>query len=59
MPKQTKVNSRKKRAAPEVVVIGAGLFGAWTALHLADVGARVTLVDALGPGHLRGPEEGS
>jgi len=38
---------------PDVVVIGAGVFGAWTAHHLAEGGARVTLVDAYGPGNSR------
>lgn len=37
----------------DVVVIGAGAFGAWTAHHLSSAGARVTLVDAYGPGHSR------
>jgi len=37
----------------DVVVIGAGAFGAWTAHHLSSGGARVTLVDAYGPGHTR------
>jgi sarcosine oxidase len=32
-----------------IVVVGAGVFGAWTAHHLVDAGARVTLVDAYGP----------
>ena len=36
-----------------VVVIGAGAFGAWTAHHLSHAGARVTLVDAYGPGNSR------
>jgi len=36
---------------PRVVVIGAGAFGGWTALYLLRKGARVTLLDALGPGH--------
>lgn len=49
---------KKRKAArhhaPEVAVIGAGVFGAWTALHLLELGARVTLVDAWGAGHLRG-----
>lgn len=36
-----------------VVVIGAGVFGAWTAHHLLEAGASVTLVDAYGPGNLR------
>lgn len=39
--------------SPEIVVIGAGAFGGWTALHLREMGARVTLVDAYGPGNSR------
>src|SRR5258705_11536219 len=38
---------------PQVVVIGAGAFGGWAALHLLRKGARVTLVDAWGPGNSR------
>src|SRR6266702_8484601 len=34
-----------------VAVIGAGAFGGWTALHLLRRGARVTLLDAWGPGN--------
>jgi sarcosine oxidase len=37
----------------DAVVIGAGAFGAWTAHHLVEAGARVTLVDAYGPGNSR------
>jgi len=37
----------------DVVVIGAGVFGAWTAHHLSHAGARVTLVDAYGPANSR------
>src|SRR6266705_3572932 len=33
--------------------VGAGVFGAWTALHLARRGKRVLLLDAYGPGHSR------
>ncbi len=36
-----------------VVVIGAGAFGAWTALHLREMGHAVTLLDAYGPGNSR------
>lgn len=36
-----------------VVVVGAGAFGGWTALHLQRMGARVTLVDMFGPGNSR------
>ena len=45
-------------AAPDVVVIGAGSFGAWTAWHLAAAGHRVTLVDAFGAGHSRASSGG-
>lgn len=38
---------------PDVVVIGAGVFGVWTAHHLANAGASVTLIDAYGPGNSR------
>ena len=36
-----------------VVVVGAGVFGAWSALRLARDGWRVTLVDAYGPANGR------
>jgi len=39
-------------------VIGAGAFGGWTALDLARRGARVTLIDAWGPGHARASSGG-
>jgi sarcosine oxidase len=35
----------------DVVVIGAGIFGAWTALSLAQAGHKVTLLDREGPGN--------
>lgn len=38
---------------PDVAVVGAGAFGAWTALTLRERGAKVTLLDAYGPGHPR------
>jgi len=43
---------------PHVVVVGAGAFGGWTALELVRRGARVTLVDAWGPGHTRASSGG-
>lgn len=39
--------------AYDVAVIGAGVFGAWTAWHLRRGGASVLLVDAWGAGHTR------
>src|SRR4030095_3643096 len=37
----------------DVAVVGAGVFGAWTALHFARRGKRVLLLDAYGPGNSR------
>ncbi|HEX8027564.1 MAG TPA: FAD-dependent oxidoreductase, partial [Vicinamibacterales bacterium] len=36
-----------------VAVVGGGAFGAWTALHLREMGHTVTLLDAYGPGNSR------
>ena len=41
-----------------VAVIGAGVFGAWTAWHLAKRGKRVLLIEAHGPGHSRASSGG-
>lgn len=41
-----------------VAVVGAGAFGGWTALHLLRMGARVTLLDAWGPGNSRASSGG-
>jgi monomeric sarcosine oxidase len=46
------------RSSRRVVVVGAGAFGGWTALTLAERGARVTLIDAWGPGHARASSGG-
>jgi monomeric sarcosine oxidase len=43
---------------PHIAVIGAGAFGGWTALFLRRQGARVTLVDAWGPGNSRASSGG-
>ena len=43
----------RDRGVGHVVVIGAGIWGGWTAYHLRDRGARVTLIDAYGPGNSR------
>jgi glycine/D-amino acid oxidase-like deaminating enzyme len=39
-------------------VVGAGVFGAWTAHHLQQQGHRVTLIDAYGPAHSRASSGG-
>jgi monomeric sarcosine oxidase len=36
-----------------VIVVGAGVFGLWTAFHLHAAGLRVTVVDAYGAGNSR------
>jgi glycine/D-amino acid oxidase-like deaminating enzyme len=41
-----------------VAVVGAGVFGAWTAVHLLRAGHRVTLIDAWGPAHSRASSGG-
>lgn len=46
------------KSKPHVVVVGAGAFGGWTALHLLERGARVTLLDAWGPGNSRASSGG-
>src|SRR5690348_4465420 len=40
-------------ASPDIVVIGAGIWGSFKAYHLRKMGANVTLVDAYGPGNAR------
>jgi sarcosine oxidase len=42
----------------DVLVVGAGVFGAWTAWQLARRGQRVLLVDAYGPGNSRASSGG-
>lgn len=41
-----------------VAIIGAGVFGAWTAHHLLQQGYRVTLIDGVGPAHSRASSGG-
>jgi monomeric sarcosine oxidase len=44
--------------AYDTVVIGAGVFGAWTAWHLLRAGQRVLLVDKYGPANARASSGG-
>ncbi|HEV2817185.1 MAG TPA: FAD-dependent oxidoreductase [Allosphingosinicella sp.] len=46
------------RARWQVVVVGAGVFGAWTAKKLQEAGRNVLLVDAWGPAHARASSGG-
>jgi monomeric sarcosine oxidase len=42
----------------DIAVIGAGVFGAWTAWHLAKRGKKVALIEAYGPAHARASSGG-
>src|SRR5258708_28117624 len=42
----------------DVAVVGAGVFGAWTAWHLAKRRQRVVLIDAYGPANARASSGG-
>lgn len=46
------------RQTPDIAVVGAGAFGAWTALNLQRAGARVTLIDQYGPANSRATSGG-
>src|ERR1700692_4678393 len=51
----------KKLSKPktyDVLVVGAGAFGAWTAFQLARRGQRMLLIDAYGPGNSRASSGG-
>lgn len=41
------------RGSGHIVVIGGGAWGGWTSLYLRRRGARVTMIDAYGPGNSR------
>jgi sarcosine oxidase len=47
-----------KNQTYDIAVIGAGVFGSWTALHLVRAGKRVALLDAYGPGNARASSGG-
>jgi len=42
----------------DTIVVGAGVFGAWTAWHLSRAGQSVALIDAWGPGNARSSSGG-
>src|SRR5689334_23094986 len=49
---------RTNGRAFDVAVIGAGVFGSWTALRLAQDGRRVILLDQYGPANARASSGG-
>jgi monomeric sarcosine oxidase len=53
-------HSTAAKSAPtyDALVVGAGVFGAWTAWHLLQLGQRVLLVDAWDPAHARASSGG-
>ena len=48
----------RRQRGEHVAVVGAGVFGSWTAHHLQRAGHRVTLIDAWGPAHSRASSGG-
>jgi sarcosine oxidase len=48
-----RASATPRRRNPDVVVVGAGAFGGWTAFHLQRLGHQVLLVDMYGPGNSR------
>jgi glycine/D-amino acid oxidase-like deaminating enzyme len=53
VPGLVRSSVRATSASSDIVVIGAGGWGSFTALNLRRMGAKVTLVDAYGPGNAR------
>jgi sarcosine oxidase/L-pipecolate oxidase len=47
-----------KKQPPTACVIGAGIIGSWTALHLAEAGVRTTLIEQFPLPHTRGSSHG-
>jgi glycine/D-amino acid oxidase-like deaminating enzyme len=50
--------SKMNKPVWDSIVVGAGVFGAWTAWHLRKAGQRVLLLDAAGPAHSRASSGG-
>jgi len=58
LPKSLGAQARQRRPSPDVIVVGAGVFGVWTARKLQEVGRNVLLIDAWGPAHARSSSGG-
>jgi sarcosine oxidase len=52
------LGAQTRRTSPDVIVVGAGVFGVWTARKLQEAGRNVTLIDAWGPAHARASSGG-
>jgi len=48
----------RSKSKERIAIVGAGVFGAWTAHHLLEAGYDVTLIDAWGPAHSRASSGG-
>ena len=59
-PGEPRIGAPAVRGAqsPDMAVVGAGAFGAWTALHLQQSGAQVVLLDQYGPANSRATSGG-
>ena len=51
-------DAKMSKPSWDSIVIGAGVFGAWTAWHLRKAGQRVLLLDAFGAAHARASSGG-
>ena len=51
-------DARMNKPSWDSIVVGAGVFGAWTAWHLRKAGQRVLLLDAFGAAHARASSGG-
>jgi sarcosine oxidase len=58
LPKSLGAQAGRRRQSPDVIVVGAGVFGVWTARKLQQAGRTVTLIDAWGPAHARASSGG-
>ncbi len=50
--------SAPTKSGMRIVVVGAGVFGTWTAVHLLRKGHKVLLIDTWGPAHSRASSGG-
>jgi sarcosine oxidase len=52
------ISAQRPSGSGDVIVVGAGVFGVWTARKLQEAGRNVTLIDAWGPAHARASSGG-